>query len=150
MTRLVGFEEMNRKLRQLPGKVANKVIRKGTSKMAQVVRKEIKSRAPSRSGDLKKEIRFKITRGKNGGYSAEVGAFNKGFYALFIEFGTNPHRIKPKGKKKVLNFGGSQVSEVIHPGTNAKPFIQPGFKAAQNEAVRQAGIVVMKEINKLI
>jgi HK97 gp10 family phage protein len=149
MTKLIGFEEINRKLRELPSKVANKVLRKGTSKMAQVVRKEIKKRAPSRSGDLKKEIRFKITRGKAGGFAAEVGAFNKGYYALFIEFGTSPHKIKPKGKNKILNFGGGQATEVIHPGTAAKPFIQPGFNASKNMAIEQAGIVIMKELNKL-
>jgi HK97 gp10 family phage protein len=149
MIKLNGFKEIGKTLKTLETKVATKVVRKGVAKMAQIVRKDMRKRAPRKTGKLKKELRYKIVKSKKGGFTASVGAFNGAFYANFIEKGTKRHVIKPKGRRKVLSFGGKSVASVVHPGTNARPFIEPAFKASQDEAIKQAGKVIMRELIKL-
>ncbi|MGJ8680514.1 HK97-gp10 family putative phage morphogenesis protein [Paraglaciecola sp.] len=149
MIKLDGFKEISKTLKAMESKVAAKVVRKGVAKMAQVVRKDMRKRAPRKSGKLKKELRYKITRSKAGGFTAAVGAFNGAYYANFIEKGTKRHSIKPKNKRKVLSFGGRNAAEVTHPGTNAKPFIEPAFIASRDEAVKQAGKAIIIELSKL-
>ena len=150
MIKLKGFEEISRKLKELDSKVSNKIVRKGVSKMAQIVRKDMRARSPNKTGTLRKELRYKITRLKTGGFNAEVGAFNKAFYANFIEKGTKKHTIKPKKGNKVISFGGRSAASVSHPGTKARPFIEPALKSKQNEAVREAGRIIMSEILKIL
>jgi HK97 gp10 family phage protein len=54
-------------------------------------------------------------------------------YAPYVEFGTQPHDIKPKTAGGVLVFtiGGKKVFTklVHHPGTRAQPFVIPAFEA---------------------
>jgi HK97 gp10 family phage protein len=149
MIKLNGFKEISKTLKTLETKTANKIVRKGVAKMAQIVRKDMRKRAPRKSGKLKKELRYKIVKSKKGGFTASVGAFNDAFYANFIEKGTKRHVIKPKGKRRVLSFGGRNATEVTHPGTPAKPFIEPAFKASRDEAIKQAGKLIMRELIKL-
>lgn len=150
MIKLKGFEELSRKLNQIESKVSRSIVRKGTAKMAQVVRKEMRAKAPRKTGKLKKELRYKIRRKTSGGFTAEVGAFNGAYYAKFIEKGTKMHKIRAGSKRKVLSFRGRTVSEVEHPGISAKPFIEPAFKAAKDRAVKEAGIKIMQEITKIL
>jgi HK97 gp10 family phage protein len=51
-------------------------------------------------------------------------------YALYVEFGTQPHIIRPKNKKALHWKNGKKdvfAKEVHHPGTKAQPFIRNTF-----------------------
>jgi len=78
-------------------------------------------------------------------------------YAPYVEFGTRPHEIRPKGKK-ALSYGVYQirtkwlrsartlknskteqtgkvvVRSVKHPGTRPQPFLEPAFRNGEKEA----------------
>lgn len=50
-------------------------------------------------------------------------------YAIYIEMGTKPHIITPRTKKALYWKGAEHpVKKVHHPGTDAKPFVQPSFE----------------------
>lgn len=54
-------------------------------------------------------------------------------YAGYVEFGTQPHTIRPKSPGGVLVFkmNGRTVfaKRVNHPGTAAQPYVRPAFEA---------------------
>ena len=55
-------------------------------------------------------------------------AFNA-FYSAFVEKGTRPHKIRAKNKKVLRSKAGVFFGkEVNHPGSKAKPFLEPAAK----------------------
>lgn len=52
-------------------------------------------------------------------------------YAAYVEFGTQPHEIRPKRPDGVLRFqvnGQWVYAKVVHhPGTKPEPFVRPAF-----------------------
>tara|TARA_B100001063_G_scaffold247320_1_gene292620 strand:+ start:11933 stop:12382 length:450 start_codon:yes stop_codon:yes gene_type:complete len=143
-----GYEKIAKTLKNLDSKSANKVVRRGVSKMAQVVRKEMRRNAPRRTGQLNKELRYKVSRDRQGGFTAQVGAFNKAYYAAFLENGTKPHKIpKKKGAKVVLN--GRVVQNINHPGTKGSKFISKSFQKSRKRAVEEGGKVMFQLMAKL-
>lgn len=147
MNELKGFRQLNRRLRSLDAKLAEKVLRRGSARMAQVITKEMKQAAPRNKGNLRKSITYSNKRVRNGGYFARVGAFRtskrSGFYAKFLEFGTKGHVIK---KASVNN---QFYSEVNHPGMSAQPFIKPAFERSYRRAMSDAGKLMFKLIADL-
>lgn len=152
MNNIKGFKELSRRLKNMEGKVAQKVVRRGSARMAQIVAKEMKQAVPRGKGNLRKSITYSNKRNRRGGFSAKVGAFRTaradGFYAKFVEFGTKKHTIRGKTKKSV-SVGGSQFSEVQHPGNRANPFIEPAFKRSYRRAMNESGRLMFKLIAEL-
>lgn len=148
MSSIKGFEKISKRLKNMEKKAGNKVVRRGVSKMAQVVRKEMRRNAPRKTGKLNKELRYKVKRDKRGGFTAQVGAFNDAYYARFLEGGAKPHRITPKNKKGV-SVGGKVYRSIQHPGVRATRFLSKSFQASRNIAIKQAGEIMMKELLKL-
>lgn len=151
MSSLEGYQKLNKSLRDLSQKMANKVVRKGTAKMAQVVRKEMRKDAKKfkKSGKLNKELRYQVKKDRSGGFKAQVGAFNDAFYMSFLEFGTKPHRI-PKKKGTKLSIKGRVVENVQHPGIKGQNTLSKAYKKAKDDALKQAGVVMFNEIKKLL
>lgn len=93
-----------------------------------------------KTGKLYKSVG--ITYGKQG-TRAIIEA--KAEHGSFIEEGTKAHIIRPKNKKALRFKGGSKyvfAKEVKHPGTKAKPFMQPAFdKNIPNFIKRLEGVV---------
>lgn len=148
MSSLKGFEQVSKRLRNMEKKAGNKVVRRGIAKMAQVVRKEMRRNAPRKTGTLRKELRYKITRSRSGGFTAKVGAFNDAYYAKFLESGAKPHKIpKKKGKRVVLN--GNVVQNIQHPGVRGTKFLSKSFTTSKSRAINEAGQVMLKELLKL-
>lgn len=88
--------------------------------------KEMKSRAPFRSGRLREAIRAINEPGKT-----RVGPFGVEYNQFVVE-GTKPHRINPKnGKLLRFKVGGVTVYSkgVKHPGTKPNPYMQDAAKA---------------------
>lgn len=61
-------------------------------------------------------------------------------YAEAIEFGTSPHIIKPLNKQSLKFKSGNQVvfsKKVLHPGTEAQPFLRPALDQVKNVWVKR-------------
>lgn len=108
---------------------------------AQVVEDEIQERAPGR---LAEATARRVRDRSATKVAVDVGFVRKqSFIARFLEFGTRPHIIKvrprKRGAKKALYFNGVWRRQVNHPGAKKKPFIRPGFEAAAGEATDAIG-----------
>lgn len=87
---------------------------------------EMEVRVPVDSGDLRKSLAVRVE-----GDRVTVGPDVP--YASYVEFGTQPHEIRPKKPDGVLRFkvnGQWVYAKVVnHPGTKAQPFVRPAFDA---------------------
>lgn len=108
--------------------------------------REAKILVPRKTGNLGRSIRL----GTVTETSAQIiagGVAGVG-YAKAVEFGTGPHVIVPR-VRKALAWGGDRrlsgslrtgakpthfARKVNHPGTRAKPFLEPGAKQAISKA----------------
>ena len=90
---------------------------------------EMKRRAPVRKGRLRGSIRKRVDLVN---LEAEVGPGVP--YAVFVEFGTRPHIIRPV-RAQALRFevGGEIVFAklVRHPGTRPQPFMRETAEAVE-------------------
>lgn len=143
VVQISGLKELNAKLKKMASRDANRITRRGISKMAQIIRKEMRAQAPRETGDLRKNIAYKIFRDSRGCFRGKVGPRPKAFYARFIEFGTAAHMIPRKDTKgrpqKKLKIGNRVLTSVTHPGIRPKPFLRPAFEASKRRAVDEAG-----------
>lgn len=144
--KLTGVGDLKKKFAQMTMQAQSKVGRRGLAGAAIVLRQEMRSRAPRDTGNLRKNIRYKIRRQRRGYFKGRVGVSGEAFYAKFIEFGTSPHRIpapsKGRGKNKEKNdrrvsFDGGVYTSVKHPGTPARPFLRPAFDAGARRAIEE-------------
>lgn len=151
---LKGHKEIAKKLRKLSGKAGKSVARKSISAGARVIRDEAKRNVPVKTGNLKKSIKVKTRAFRNRmGFHAYVfvdtgrKARFDGWYAHFIEFGTQPHEINPKTKKG-LKIGGQVVNTVQHPGSAAHPFMRPALDTKTDKAIEVVGENLWKFIKQ--
>ena len=125
-----GLDDIERKLKALGGRAAERALSSGLRAGAAVIVREARKRAPKRTGKLRKNIySFKIKK-KNRTHAVEygVGVRVKGkpkdpknaFYWSFIEFGT------------------SKVP--------ARPFLRPALKAGHSSAVTAMRRKVLQRI----
>lgn len=86
------------------------------------IAKGARSRLPqSKTGNLRKGLKKKYSKKATGGTVTSNAP-----HSHLIEFGTKPHKIAVKGKK-VLSDGSILGKEVMHPGSKARPFLQPAY-----------------------
>lgn len=137
-----GYEELDQRLRELPGKVAARLLRNALAAGAQIVETEALARVPRRTGRLAETLRVRTSiQSSKGLVHARVIAGNGRdvFYAHMVEGGTKPHVIRVK-RARELAVGGHGVGvvfrrEVQHPGAKARPFMVPALEAKAEEAV---------------
>lgn len=155
--KVTGLREMNSALKKLDAKVANKISRAGIAEAAKVMRKEMRERAPRDSGNLRKNIKYKLRRFQRRGFTGTVGVTRKAFYAGFIEYGSSPHRLpaekigRGRGKRKnnaKISFDGGVFSGANHPGISPKPFLRPAFEAKKEAAIKSIGVKIWALIKK--
>lgn len=65
-----------------------------------------------------------------------MGPIRKLFYAKFVEFGTNPHKVGGR-------FKGAQ-----HPGTTPEPFLRPAFDAEADATISRLAKLIWDEVEK--
>jgi hypothetical protein len=88
---------------------------------------EQKKLAPVRTGNLRRTIHV----GHISPRSAETIA--SAIYAAHVEFGTQPHEIRPRNRKALrwkVQGGYRFARRVNHPGTRAQPYMVPGAERA--------------------
>lgn len=91
---ITGLDKLQRKLRELPLRVQNAVLRKGLRAAANVVRDEARRRAPVRTGNLRRNIATSVSVRRGQG-SATVGPKPKAYYGMFVELGTSKMAARP-------------------------------------------------------
>ena len=91
-----GSREMEKILKILPDRVAEKALAGAVLAAANVFKKEMKARAPMDSGRLKK-VGLASKRDKTTRHSVSylVGLTKKGFYGTWSEFGSRFQKAKP-------------------------------------------------------
>jgi HK97 gp10 family phage protein len=106
----------------LPGIVAvESTVYYVVGEAADVIADEARQRVPKKSGKLALSIKSK-NYGKK--WRVVVGTN----YWRYVEYGTPPHRIRPR-KKKALYWDGAPhpMGLVRHPGAEEQPFMRPSL-----------------------
>ena len=94
---------------------------------------KLRDNCPKDTGFLMRNIDYRKT---GGGYEISMPK-----YALYVEFGTPPHIIRPKNKKALaFKVNGKQVFAkiVYHPGTRPYPFIRNTFRNHFTRLVKES------------
>lgn len=129
-----GGRELAEFLQQLPVKVEKNIMRAALRAGAAVIREEAKANVPVDSGMLKRSLKV-TTNTKRGRVTAKLKVGGKlAPHAHLVEFGTKPHKIKPK-RAGGLTVAGNVVAEVDHPGAKPHPFMRPAFDSKSTDAV---------------
>lgn len=103
------------------------------------IEKQAKSNATWR--DQTSHARQSIHSGvEGGGKSFTLFLAHGAEYGKYLEEGTKPHLIKPKGKKALFWSGASHpVKEVNHPGTSKQPVLEDTLKNSKGELTKTIG-----------
>ena len=141
----INTDELERFSVKLKGKAAGCVkdialaIKKSTLSIEAQAKKNLSSNGSVKTGHLRRSIAHKLTNDTGIVHTSNVE------YAIGVEKGTRPHKIVPK-KKKALYWKGakSPVKYVNHPGSKAKPYLQPAFEAEKPKFIQN-----LKEAIKL-
>ena len=149
-----GVIELNRLLKQLPGRVARNVARSGLRAGGAVIRDDARANLPSNYGTLKKSIYTKIGRQRSPYLMAarigprSGGSKYDGWYGHIVEYGTLGSRAEPVKKSRTVNH-----ATPLPTGLKPIPFMRPAFESSKERAVdamRQKIIEgVAKEVAKL-
>lgn len=147
------FKDLEKLLKQLPEPLAKKALEDAARAGANLLRREIRARAPQGEGKLKRNILVKKNKRTKYAVNYKVGVAGKIYYAHFIEFGTSPHLIAAKRKKLLTDGQEAFGKEVQHPGQSARPFLRPAVDAKGQEAIATFGQklseTVLREATKL-
>lgn len=129
--------------RRFAASVIERALPRAVERTANFAAGEIRDGARERTGETKRSVAV-----EQQGLTAQVSV---GGAAVFQEFGTRPHVIRPR-TATVLRFeiNGETVfaKKVNHPGTPKAPFVRPAADAARpvfvlatQEAVRAAALL---------
>lgn len=146
--KVYGLAELHAALDALPDKIQENLMRGGLRAGARVFADGAKIAAPDATGLLRRSIRVSVRADRRrgavvatikagGGRGSVITSKGRGrvvekrqgaFYARFVEKGTRPHTIKPRGAKALaIGKTGVTVEVVRHPGARARPFMANTF-----------------------
>ena len=112
-----GGDKLARKLQMLAEEVAREHMRECALAGAEVIRAEIETTAPRKTGTLAEDIQKEIKKQTKSRVDVHIGPGKEGWYGRFVEDG---HAIVVAGKK---------VGDVP-----PHPFMRPAFDAKTDEA----------------
>lgn len=141
---LHGAKELENALRELPKRTGKSAVRRSLKKAAGPIAEDAQSRAPSKSGKLKRRIqvatqlsrRQRRSRAKGkvkGQVDVFVGA-GPSRHAHLVEFGTGPRRHRKTGKST-----GSMPPQ---------PFLRPAWESGHRRALKDFSKLLWVEIEK--
>jgi HK97 gp10 family phage protein len=144
---IAGGRELDDLLRTLAPNIHKNIMRAALRAGANEIKDGAKAGVPVKTGNLRKSLG--VTTGSKGGVvTAKLKARGKlAPYATLVEFGTRPHKIKPK-KKGGLTVGGNIVAEVDHPGARPRPFMRPAFDSKAAPAVAAVAAKIRERLTK--
>ncbi len=149
---LTGDRKLDRKLRTLKASHQRRVARPAIRQASGEVRKAAKRKAPSRYRMLIKSIKNVVRTGRGVVYGVVGPATGMeevidgknvvpAMYAHWVEYGTRPHLISPRGQKgavKTLKIGQRYVEGAVqHPGAQAQPYMRPAYRGTPAKAIIQ-------------
>lgn len=142
-----GGRELDAFLQQLPVKVEKNILRAALRAGAIEFRQEARQNVPVDEGELRASIRA-TTRFKRGTVYVSVKAGGRRApHWHWVEFGTAPHKIKPK-RQDALAFGNTIAREVDHPGGRPKPYMRPAFDSGQRAALAAVAAKIRERLTK--
>ena len=107
-----------------------KAIKKSAFNIESQAKKNLASNKSVVTGHLRRSISTKM-----GDLEATIHTSNVK-YAICVEKGTKAHIIRPKNKKALYWKGATRpVKQVNHPGSKAKPFLEPAFESEKDKFV---------------
>lgn len=136
MISIEGLEAAGADMRNLEKNLPHAVRASLRGTGGQILAREMRMLAPSRTGNLRSNIRVHGDGdGVLVGYQGEAAAGSKIVGArnqkgAWIESGTKPHVIRAK-RAKALFFLGTAVEEVMHPGTKGKKIVPKAMRASE-------------------
>ena len=150
---IAGAAEMERLLKLLPEKVAERVTKNALRAGARVIRNEAKARSaddPELSGAV--VVRSPTQRERRKGAALVVVGIEQPVSrrAHLREFGTGPHTIRTKRKGVLADKETGAVfgTEVQHPGTPAEPFLRPAVDEGGKRAIDAIGKSMARGIDR--
>lgn len=149
-----GAAELLRQLQDLPVKIEKNISRGALRAGARVIEREAKTLVPVETGKLRDSIQVSAGAKKNGTVYAHVraGSRQKGgggaFYAHMVEFGTEPHEIKPR-RFGSLFLAGIFRKVVKHPGAKPRAFMRTAFDNMRGAAVEVIGQYIRERLAKV-
>lgn len=137
-----GLAELNRALRELPKRVARKLLRRATKDGATVIKIEaqrtLAGAAKSISVESLKAVQEKHIKTTSTFSIWNVGAIQDRFWLNILETGAKPHIIP--GERNGKTF------QIKHPGFSPKPWLRPAFDANKAAALGVIGKELWKGI----
>lgn len=167
-----GFEETRLLLKKLPLQIERRIV-DGAAKMAmkpmlETARSFVVANGSDRTGQLRESLSLRSRKLRDGTRSTRMGPNLKRYatrknssgkavkyrpasIAHLVERGTAAHKIESKtGKKLRLRGGGFVNGGVMHPGTRARPFMEPAFELHKRRALRVYGQELFKRAERWI
>lgn len=154
-TKIRGLAELDKVLSDLPVKMEANILRGALRAGAMVIQQAAQANVPTRTGRLRDTIRASAGIDKRvGRVTARVRAGGRktkrsegAFYAHMVEFGTQPHDIKPRGRKSMVVAG--LLREIVHhPGAAARPFMRPAMDASHAAAAQAVADYIRNRLTK--
>ena len=107
-----------------------KAIKKSAFNIESQAKKNLASNKSVVTGHLRRSIATKM-----GDLEATIHTSNVK-YAIIVEKGSKAHVIRPKNKKALYWKGASRpVKLVNHPGSKAKPYLEPAFESEKDKFI---------------
>ena len=107
-----------------------KAVKKSAFNIESQAKKNLASNKSVVTGHLRRSIATKM-----GDLEATIHTSNVK-YAIIVEKGSKPHIIRPKNKKALYWEGASRpVKLVNHPGSKAKPYLEPAFESEKDKFI---------------
>ena len=107
-----------------------KAIKKSAFNIESQAKKNLASNKSVVTGHLRRSIATKM-----GDLEATIHTSNVK-YAVIVEKGSKAHVIRPKNKKALYWKGATHpAKQVNHPGSKAKPYLEPAFEQEKDKFV---------------
>ena len=107
-----------------------KAIKKSAFNIESQAKKNLASNKSVITGHLRRSIATKM-----GDLEATIHTSNVK-YAVIVEKGSKAHVIRPKNKKALYWKGATHpVKQVNHPGSKAKPYLEPAFESEKDKFI---------------
>lgn len=151
---LEGVPEVTRLLSRFEGDEADRLLRRGLSAGARVLRGTIRAAAPPRiragvrsgmpgvaPGTLYRSIRYRTLKKRLGPPAVVVGPMAR--YRHWAIGGTRPHEIHVRDAAAFPRFLGFRTV-VQHPGARGDPWVERGIAAGMDRAMREAADEILR------
>lgn len=136
---VTGFREFEDLLKQLPKRVARKVMAGALRKAAAPIRDSARANVPVETGEMRKSIKIYAGKTRRKGRTAVfIGIVGKkGPLAHLVEYGSKAHLITSKSKRTLADASTGHFfgKTVKHPGTPSRPFMRPALDTNADKAI---------------